>query len=75
MSTAATIKTSGQLREFLVNMMLGVKNNQIEPTKANVINKMAAQVNESFYSEAKVAKLQVELGKQASSLGELPINK
>lgn len=68
------IKTTGDLREFLVLMMLGVKNGDVEPDRARNITKMAAQVNESFYSEIKIAKVQVEAGKTASTLGKLPIN-
>ncbi len=72
---AKSIKTTGELREFLVNMIVGVKDGDIEPDKARNITKMAAQINESFYSEIKIAKVQIEAGKQAADLGALPINK
>jgi hypothetical protein len=67
------IKTTGQLREFLVQMMLGVKNRDIKPDEASRITKLAAQINESFYSEIKIAKVQLEAGKEAAALGSLPI--
>lgn len=41
--------------------------------KARDITKLAAQVNESFYAEVKVARLQVDLQKKVSELGVLPI--
>jgi hypothetical protein len=68
------IKTTGQLREFLVNMLVGVKNGQVEESTARSITKMAAQVNESFYSEVKIAKFRREAGETAVALGQLPIN-
>lgn len=71
---ANSIKTSGQLREFLVNMLVGVKDGLVESDKARNITKMAAQINESFYSEIKIAKVQLEAGNKIASLGSLPIN-
>jgi hypothetical protein len=69
-----TIRTTGQLREFLVSMIIGVKDGDLDLEKARNITKLAAQVNESFYSEVKIAKCAVELGGVASELGMLPIN-
>lgn len=72
---ANSIKTTGQLREFLTNMIVGVKDGHIDSDKARNITKMAAQINESFYSEIKIAKVQIEIGAEAAKLGELAINK
>jgi hypothetical protein len=72
---AATIKTSGQLREFLSDLLIEIRNGKIEPETARNITKMAAQINESFYSEIKLAKLMAEVGKEAVGFGDLPINK
>lgn len=69
------IKTTGQLREFLSNMLIGVKNGVLDTDKARNITKMAAQINESFYSEIKIAKVHAEAGKQVAEMGDLPINK
>lgn len=69
------IRTTGELRDFLATMIIGVKNGQIEAEKARNITKLAAQVNESLYSEIKAAKTQAELGRDVSQLGELPIGK
>jgi hypothetical protein len=46
----------------------------MDPDKARNIVKLAAQVNESFYSEIKIKKVQLEAGDQTAKLGSLPIN-
>lgn len=68
------IETTGQLREYLVTMMQGVKNGDVKVEVASVMTKMAAQVNESFYSEIKIARVARETGGTAKPLGQLPIN-
>lgn len=70
----AKINTTGELREFLATMLLGVKNGDLDGDKASKITKIAAQINESFYAEIKIAKVQLEAGKVANELGKLPIN-
>lgn len=70
----AKIKTTGELREFISNMMMGVKNGDLDTNKANSITKMAAQINESFYAEIKIAKIKLEAGQKLSDLGSLQIN-
>jgi len=55
-------------------MLVGIKDGTLETTRARDITKMAAQINESFYSEVKVAKTQMELGREAQALGSLEIN-
>ena len=68
---SAKIKTTGELRDFLVSMMIGVKNGDLDAERARNITKMAAQVNESFYSEIKIAKVQMEAGQVVTDLGKL----
>lgn len=70
----AEIRTTGQLREFVTECMVRVKTGHMKPDQASVITKMAAQVNESFYSEAKIAKLTLEMGSAPDKLGNLAIN-
>tara|TARA_Y100000592_G_scaffold94751_1_gene160043 strand:- start:4950 stop:5096 length:147 start_codon:yes stop_codon:yes gene_type:complete len=41
--------------------------------KAREVTKLAGQVNESFYSEVKVARLQMDLEEEANKLGSLPV--
>lgn len=71
---AKSIQTTGDMREFLVNMMIGVKNGHTDADTARNVTKLAAQVNESFYSEIKIARIQMEAGQEAAKLGSLPIN-
>lgn len=67
------IKTTGQMREFLASMMLGVKNGDLDLDKASRITKLAGQINESFYAEVKVAKVRCEAGENMPKLGEMKI--
>jgi len=70
-----SIKTAGDLREFLINMMIGVKNGHQELESARAIVKIAGQINESLYAEIKAAKMNLDAGKEAAALGYLPIGK
>jgi len=69
----ASIDTTGKLREFMANMMLAIRDEQINDTAAARIIKMAGQINESFYSEVKTGKVRIEAGKTMHELGKLPI--
>ena len=69
------IKTTGDLRQFLADSILAVKNGHMDADTARNVTKLAAQINESFYSEVKIAKTAKELGKATCDLGDLPINK
>lgn len=69
------IKTTGELRQFLADSILAVKNGHMDADTARNVTKLAAQINESFYSEVKIAKTAKELGKSSCDLGDLPINK
>jgi len=68
------ITTTGQLRQFLSEMLVQIESGQLEADDARNITKMAAQINESFYSEIKIAKIRLEIGQGSSDLGLLPIN-
>jgi len=70
----AKITTSGELREFLCSAINNVANGTFDIQKAREVTKLAAQVNESFYSEIKIAKFKSDTGKEANKLGSLPIN-
>jgi len=58
-------------------MLIGVKSGDIKPQEAAQMQKLAAQINESFYSEIKVAQVRRSLGEESKLLptGDLPINK
>lgn len=67
------IKTTGQMRDFLATMMVGVKNGDLDLDKASRITKLAGQINESFYAEIKVAKVRAEAGENMPALGEMSV--
>ena len=68
------INTTGQLREFLAKVLTQVLSGEIPAENARTITKAAAQINESFYSEVKIARAQLEAGKTVAKLGMLPLN-
>jgi len=69
----AKITTTGDLREMLCSAINSVANGTMDIAKAREMTKLAGQVNESFYSEVKVAKTKIELGKEADAIGLLAI--
>ena len=68
-----SISTAGNLRAFLCDAMVDVLEGRLEVDKASVIQKLAAQVNENMYAEAKVAKMRADAGEPLPALGELPL--
>ena len=68
-----SIKTTGELREFLTEIMVRVKTGHINVAEAAQITKTAAQINESFYAETKIARTAIEMGQTAAALGKLSI--
>lgn len=69
----SNIKTAGDLRDFLCKSIDEVADGSMDLAKAREVTKLAGQVNESFYSEVKVARLQMDLSREAAELGKLPI--
>lgn len=69
----AKIKTTGDLRDFLASAINSVANGIMDTDKARNVTKLAAQINESFYSEIKIAKVRLEMGEQSPNLGQLSI--
>jgi hypothetical protein len=69
----AKIKTTGELRQFLVDMMVGVKNGHLDLDQAGRITKLAAQVNENLYAEVKIAKIKTDMGEKMPTLGNLQL--
>jgi hypothetical protein len=67
----AAINTTGDLRKFLCNSINSVANGTMDIAKAREVTKLAGQVNESFYSEVKVARLQIDLKEESDKLGSL----
>ena len=71
---SASISTTGQLREFLSNMLIGVKDGKISTDQASRMVKIAQQITESFYSEVKVKQVHLQAGESIHALGALPVN-
>ena len=69
----AAINTTGDLRKFLCNSINSVANGTMDIAKAREVTKLAGQVNESFYSEVKVARLQIDLKEESDKLASLPV--
>lgn len=69
------IKTTGELRTFLADLLANVASGNADLDAARAMVKVAAQINESFYSEIKAAQVDIEAGKTARDLGELPIGR
>jgi hypothetical protein len=67
------IQTAGQLRQFLCNMILGIKNGDLELNKATQITKMAEQITNSLYSEMKMQQLQIAAGRQYEAIGQMAL--
>ena len=45
------IKSQGQFREFLLNIMVDIRSGDLALDKASIIQKYACRVNESFAAE------------------------
>jgi hypothetical protein len=70
----SNIKTTGDLREFLVTVMEDVRSAKLNVERASTVIKTAAQINESFYSEIKTKALEKKIGNPVKDIGKLPIN-
>jgi len=67
------IKTTGDLREFLTEVMEEVRDAKLTVERASSVIKAAAQINESFYSEIKTKALEKKLGNTVKDIGQLSI--
>ena len=65
------IRSTGQVREFLMDMMVGVKNGHVDLDSASRITKLAAQITENLYAEVKVGKLHIDAGGSMALIGDL----
>ncbi len=65
--------TTGHLREFLAMSILAVKNGDMAIDKAAQIHKLAGHINDSLYSEAKLAAFIASAGGTPPNLGSLQI--
>ena len=67
------IETAGELRAFLCNMIVGVKNGDLEINKATQIVKMAEQITNSLYSEMKMQQLSIQSNNPHFLIGDMPL--
>ena len=67
------ISTTGQLREFLANMIMGVKDGDVKVDEARTMVKLAEKINESYYAELKVAQVALQLERKVAELGKLSV--
>ena len=68
------IVTTGQLRRLLATVIVEVKDGEIDLDRAGRIAKLAAQINESYYSEIKAHVIAKSLGVETIKMGEMPID-
>lgn len=69
------IKTAGDLRGFLADVMIGIRAGSIEADQASAISKIAAQINQSLAVEVNTA-LQLErMGKDRPVAGSMLIGR
>lgn len=47
----STLKTAGDLRSFLADVLVGIKEGSVEPAAASAIAKVSAQINQSLQVE------------------------
>lgn len=73
MKSKNEIGTTGDLRKWLANLAVGVVHGDVKVNEAAVSIKACKEINASLYSEIKSATIQVQLGRQAQPLGELPL--
>lgn len=69
----SSVKTTAQLREFLLSTMEEVKAGKLTFERANVAIKGAAQVNESIYAELKAKQLAKSLGEGSVAFGKMAL--
>ena len=67
------IKTTGQLRSVLSEVLTQLRDRAIEPDEARMVVKTATAINESLYSEAKIQTVLREAGEAAPKFGRLAI--
>lgn len=69
----AKIDTVGDLRKFLADTIDKVERGDIDDAKARNIAKLAAQINNAFYSEAKIMVIAWQMRSHVFPLGDLPM--
>ena len=69
----AEIKTTGQLRQMLAIAAKSVMNGSMDTERATALHKLAKNISDSLYSEAKIAMFHKEIGEPLEKFGDLPL--
>jgi len=67
------INKTRDLRAYICHAIKMAGNGTLDEKKVKNIVALSKQIHESFYAEARVAKMQMELSRDVSKLGELVI--
>ena len=68
-----TIKTAGDLRGFLADVLVGIRSGSIDVDEANAIAKVSAQINQSLAVEVNTALQLQKMGKGHPEAGSMLI--
>ena len=67
------LRTTGQLRAFLLKAIDAVSTGDLEPNRAHAITKLAAQISASMMAEIEVARIALKDNQKVNKFGELEI--
>jgi hypothetical protein len=67
------IKTTGDLRRMLVDLLDKVEHKEIDMNQARLMANIASQINNSFYAEAKIAIVHWQLEGNYHPIGDTPL--
>jgi hypothetical protein len=70
---SSKIRTTGQLRSFLLDAIERLDRGELAPDKAAQMAKLAGQVNTSMMVEVRVAIVNAEAGKPRADFGDLDV--
>lgn len=73
MAKSNEIETTGDVRRMLANALKGTVNGDMDIERADRAWKIGKTINDSLYSETKIAMLKHQLGQEQVALGELRI--
>jgi hypothetical protein len=71
----ARLNKHGELRQYLADCMLAVRDGDMAVEKASVTMKLSREITENYYAELKMHKLCLEMGAQPPQLGDAPIGR
>lgn len=69
----STLRTAGELRGFLADVLIGIQSGAIDTNKANAIAKVSAQINQSLAVEVNTALQLEKMGGGRSVAGSMVI--